>query len=273
MSSKSKDKRSIIKNKGITSSTLKIIAIIIMFIDHFAAIIISESVKHIGNNYSYIEYKEIYERVVNLYYVMRIVGRIAFPIFIFLMLEGIRYTRNKYKYLLRMFIFAIISEVPFALAIRGEITGFSATNVFFTLTIGLAICIIIEKLLDKKKKWTIIIILVVVAIGEYVAYILNTDYSYLGVFAIVAGFIAKSFIANNNKHINGISCEKTSQIVCAITICLVLFLSQGIERFCVLSLIPICLYNGDRGIRLKYFFYAFYPLHLLILVGLRYLMF
>ena len=253
---------------GISSSTLKIIAIIIMFIDHLAAIVVIElpGIFAQGNNV------EKYRQMVNLYYFMRTIGRIAFPIFIFLMIEGIKYTKNKYKYLLRMFVFALISEIPFAFAFKGKITGISATNVFFTLTIGLAVCILIENLLEQKNRLLLISVLPAVVIAGFVAKFLGTDYGCFGVMAIVAGYIVEKFARYLNIKLGKISNEKISQIVGIVAICAVLSIQSRIEAYCVFSLIPICLYNGKRGRKMKYFFYAFYPIHLMFLTAIKFIL-
>lgn len=252
---------------GISGSTLKIIAIIIMFIDHLAAVVIIELPAYFYQQNS----MEKYQAMIKLYYLMRIIGRIAFPIFIFLMLEGIKYTKNKYKYLLRMFIFAVISEIPFTLAIKGSIKGISATNVFFTLTIGLAVCILLDKLLQQKNRLWLFAALPIIAIGGFLAEFLNTDYSYFGVLAIIAGCLVEKFVRHLGIGIWKISNEKLCQICAIVAICVVLSIQSKQETYCAFSLIPICLYNGKRGIKMKYFFYAFYPVHLLLLVAVKYL--
>ena len=95
------------------SFQLKWIAIITMLIDHVGAIFFP------GN------------------LVFRYVGRIAFPIFCFQLVEGFFHTRNIEKYMLRLGIFAIISEIPYDLAFRGNILDFEHQNVFFTLFLGI----------------------------------------------------------------------------------------------------------------------------------------
>lgn len=252
---------------GISGSTLKIIAIIIMFIDHLAAIVIIELPTYFYQNNN----MEKYHTMINLYYFMRIIGRLAFPIFIFLMLEGIKYTKNKYKYLLRMFIFAVISEIPFTLAIKGRITGISATNVFFTLTIGLAVCILLEKLFKQKNRLWLLASLPIIAAGACLAELLDTDYSYFGVLAIITGYLLEIFVRYSGISVWKFSNEKLCQICAIVAICVVLSIQSKLEAYCLFSLIPICLYNGKRGIKMKYFFYAFYPVHLMLLVILKYL--
>lgn len=238
---------------GLSGSALKILAIITMLIDHIGAFVVYPYLA--GNNVSN------YEEVFNLYYIMRIMGRVAFPIFVFLLVEGIKHTKDIRKYILRMFIFAMISEVPFVLAAEKEIKGITMTNVFFTLTTGLIICAIIEKLLDYKKLSHVVICALSVFIGGVFVRVMDTDYGIYGVFAVLAGYIISRF-TNNIK-------ERYSYIATISGICLVLICIGGLEIFAVLSILPICFYNGSRGIKLKYVFYGFYPVHLLVLTLVR----
>ena len=113
--------------KGLSGSTLKLIAIITMLIDHIGAAVIARLL--IAGQGSEMLYK--------IYYAMRAVGRVAFPIFCFLLVEGFFYTGSRKKYALRLFGFALLSEIPFDLAFSGKILEFGYQNVFFTLLIGL----------------------------------------------------------------------------------------------------------------------------------------
>ncbi|MGF7145933.1 hypothetical protein HNQ56_004381 [Anaerotaenia torta] len=147
--------------KGIPGSTLKLIAIIVMLIDHTAATILDRILQIRGTeslngtdiqasmNFL-IDNAGIY--TANL--IMRLIGRIAFPIFCFLLVEGFKYTRNKWNYAIRLGIFALVSEIPFDLALKGKLLEFSYQNVYFTLLIGLLAMIgfelVRERLADKK---------------------------------------------------------------------------------------------------------------------------
>jgi hypothetical protein len=134
--------------RGFSGSTLKLVAIITMLIDHIGAAVLSRIVFADGSHIS---------ESVPLYLVyngMRTIGRLAFPIFCFLLVEGFLHTRNVIKYAIRLAVFALISEIPFDLALFGKTFYSGYQNVFFTLLIGLLVMIgfklVAEKAADKK---------------------------------------------------------------------------------------------------------------------------
>lgn len=221
------------KGKGITGSTLKLIAIITMFIDHIGAAIVEKmpsfSISQ-GNRLFYFDM------------VLRYIGRIAFPIFCFLLIEGFIHTRDTKKYAFRLFLFALISEIPFDLAFKGHILEFGYQNVFFTLLFGL-LTLMAVKYFEKNKIMMIISMLV----GIMTAQFLHTDYAGFGVaFILLLYFLHNKIILRNIIGSIAVLWELTAPI----------------------AFIPITLYNGERGIRMKYFFYIFYPAHLLLLYAI-----
>lgn len=127
--------------KGLSGSTLKLIAIITMLIDHIGAAVIARLL--IAGQGSEMLYK--------IYYAMRAVGRVAFPIFCFLLVEGFFYTGSRKKYALRLFGFALLSEIPFDLAFSGKILEFGYQNVFFTLLIGLLTIMLFDAVVKSRS--------------------------------------------------------------------------------------------------------------------------
>lgn len=129
------------KKPGLTGTGLKIIACIAMFIDHFAASVLETILNsEVGTTHGH------FASLYNLYDLMRIIGRIAFPIFCFLIAEGFMHTHNKWKYLRNLCIFSFISEIPFNLAVAGSrLLNPHSQNVFFTLTLGVAALCLIEE--------------------------------------------------------------------------------------------------------------------------------
>lgn len=241
------------EKKGLSGSTLKMIAIITMLIDHIGAAILARMLMERGLNTlnsgdvaAVAQWMSDNAGLYWIYSIMRMIGRVAFPIFCFLLVQGFLHTHDVKKYAIRLLAFATISEVPFDLAFMGKI-DFSYQNVFFTLFIGLLTMIgfrWVEEKTDWRKWQRILLDIVILAVGIVAAELLQTDYSGMGVICIMALYIFR----------NG----KVQQIV------------AGCIAFCweitaPLAFVPIAFYNGKRGWNIKYFFYAFYPVHLLIL--------
>ncbi len=223
--------------KGFTGSTLKWIAIVTMFIDHLAAALLVRIMLCYG--YS--------EELYIIYRVMRTIGRVAFPIFCFLLVEGFMRTRNVGKYIGRMTLFVILTEIPYDLAFSARILTWEDQSVMLTLLIGLLTmwgCSLIEKKWQENYLGQWIGFVICLAIGMGLAYLLNTDYAHKGILSIMAMYFFRK--------------EKKFQVLAgALSFCW--------EPWALLAFPLIYLYNGQRGMKMKYFFYAFYPLHLLVL--------
>ncbi len=147
------------KMKPITGTGLKIIAIITMFIDHFGAILyeafMDQYVKATelldSNSLEYAARQDSISIMALGYFILRMIGRMGFPIFVFLLIEGFEHTRNVKKYALNLLIFGIISELPFNLGFKGTLFAPQYQNVFFTLFLGLLSLITIRYLTEKYK--------------------------------------------------------------------------------------------------------------------------
>lgn len=219
-----------------SSFILKLIAIIAMLIDHIAAVFVpSDTI---------------------LWLVMRCIGRLAFPIFVFLIVEGFHHTKDIKKYLIRMGVFALVSEIPFDLAFFGKVLEFSHQNVFFTLFLGLS-AITLMNLVEKKFQKKIIISNLLEAFITIafcaIAILLRTDYHYAGILLIVAFYLFRG-----------------SKAIITLTLLIVTITILGdINILATLAIIPILFYNGKKGKNIKYIFYIFYPAHLLILALLK----
>lgn len=213
---------------------LKMIAMFFMLIDHFAYVMIERGIGVYGQWYTI-------DRI------MRGMGRIAFPIFCFTIVEGFQKTKNAYAYLKRLFLFALISEIPFDLAFRGTVIALDFQNVFWTLAFGLALLILYEdRMMEDWKR----------AVGMAACFIipqmLHTDYSVYGVLAIFLMYRLRK--------------EPLLMCLAGYT---VLLLQSTAESWAVFGFLLILLYNGQRGNGKKLFYYAFYPVHLLILALLK----
>lgn len=316
------------EKKGIYGSTLKLIAIITMLIDHTAATILDRTMASRGMNSLFgdhmtaIQYANI---------AMRLIGRIAFPIFCFLLVEGFIHTRSKWKYTLRLAIFALISEIPFNLAFQGKFFDKSYQNVFFTLTIGMLVMtgfwFVKEKLADKK--WLLLpAIGGIIAVSVVASYAINRTvtnlsamitaygsgnavslnrtvgiitFSIIGLVAIlvylltrrksvemanvrfaellilVAGMVLATLLHTDYSAFGILTVAvvyglRRSRVKAVLGACITLSVMSLVEITAFIALIPVALYNGQRGLKLRYVFYIFYPAHLLILYLICYFM-
>lgn len=244
--------------KGITGSTLKIIAIITMLVDHIGAstlemfLVKNNSLAPVYQGLgSILQMDPEFRNYGILWYIMRmVIGRIAFPIFCYLLIEGFLHTKNVYKYAMRLLIFAFISEVPFDLALFKAWWVPEYQNVFFTLFIALFMMIGFRKM-DEYENFTpgvrLAIKYLILALSCVVALMLRTDYSFMGII-----FMAILYGARNDK--------KKMAIFGSLGSIFLLF-----EIWAPIAFIPITLYNGQKGLKMKYVFYVFYPLHLVLL--------
>lgn len=234
----------------LSGSALKMIAVITMLIDHTAAAILWNV--YIHPNIPLARGTKLYS-VYLLYRVMRGIGRCAFPIFCFMLVEGFRYTHSRRKYAIRLFLFALISEVPFDLALYDVPFYWHHQNVIFTLFLGLLMMMTWEKLGDVIRHPALRTGLqFLTAFGwGMAAYLLKTDYDYKGIALILVFYLFRY--------------TRITQVTGG---ALVMFW----EWPSVLSSsVLLLLYNGKKGRGHKYFFYVFYPLHLFLLYLLSYL--
>lgn len=203
--------------KGLSGSTIKLIAIIAMLIDHTAATILERMMMRAGyalatlNNSLMSTWIAKHPLLYFSYMVMRLIGRFGFPIFCFLLVEGFLHTHNRVKYALRLFLFALISEIPFDLAFRGKWFYTKYQNVFFTLFIGLitmyAFSFFEERLKRLKGgvRGVICLIIGIVCAGCYGSYLLDditytlfgwfldsalSDFGFWLVFAVIYAAVA-----------------------------------------------------------------------------------
>lgn len=205
---------------------LKAVALATMIIDHYGAIF------HSGENF------------------YRIIGRIAFPVYCFLLVEGYFHTSNVKKYGKRLLLFAFISEIPFDLAFYGSV-GFAHQNIFFTLFIGLVAIYFLEK---KEQKYNFDKSLVIAAAG-ILAMVLSVDYSIMGVIYILSFYFTRNFF------------KKRQLLYMAGIMLFTNLMSSPLQQFSLLALPFIYFYNGEPGLKNKFLqilFYAAYPLHLLL---------
>lgn len=214
---------------GLSGSALKVIALISMVVDHVALYLVEDGTI--------------------LYETMRCIGRIAFPVFAFLIAEGFIHTRNRYRYFFTMLGFAVISEIPWYL-----LNGADGThNVMFTLALGVATLMVLENLLQRN-----LVLGVIWTVGMAgLAYWLGVDYEWRGILIIVIFYLF-------NGYGRSFPYYRDMQFFCTF----VLMMYYGMIGT-VMACMILYLYNGTRGFVqgsiIKYGFYAFYPIHLLII--------
>jgi hypothetical protein len=215
-----------LQNFDLGRELLKWIAIISMTIDHVGAVLYPEFTP------------------------LRIIGRLAFPLFAYLLILGLESTRNMRNYFIRLFLFSFISQVPFTLALGFELFGYF--NIFFTLSSGLLFIYFF------KKNSPIALVPVLFS------FILPFDYGIYGIAMIGCMQILK---------------EDTRFGAAALFLLNVLFLVPWNIQFLSLSALPLVLLhkNGSLNVKRednekvayppwrKYFFYVYYPLHLTLL--------
>jgi len=230
--------------------TLKIIALTAMIIDHMGATF----PETFGPGF-------------------RVVGRLAFPIYVFLIAEGFFHTKNSAKFLLRLFLFAVISEPFFDMALKGvgfaDVNFFAGTNIFYTLFLGGA-AIVAYQYLRKVGFAIVAIVSILLCMG--LAQMLSSDYGAYGVLFIFVMYWLRHY-----------------KLAAFALLCLWPYveLMRAAYEFgfaiapiqywlmipaTLLTVVPVALYNGRRGPGgpfVKWFFYAAYPVHLAVLAGFR----
>lgn len=251
----------------LSSATLHIMAMAFMLLDHMWATVLA-------------------------YDWMTCVGRIAFPIFAFLIVEGYFHTKNLKKYVLRLLAFALLSEIPFNLMYGGQWFYPMHQNVLWTFLLSLGGIWLMERIRRKGKLWlTIPFCILISVLGLIAGYVTFVDYYGCGILTV---FVFYFFYRDRENPLVNRLCksEKYRKVLWPILcflgqfLCLyyinveilggfyydIKILGMDVElvqqSLALLALLPIWLYRGKQGYHAKwfqYFNYAFYPVHCLIL--------
>lgn len=320
------------KKKGIPGSTIKIIAVTAMLIDHIAAFVLTRIMIERGFFYSAVEVNRLFAWMKDnwlLYFgilAMRLIGRLGFPIFCFLLVEGFQKTRNIKKYIFRLGLFALISEIPFNLANTGRVWAPGYQNVYFTLLIGILVLCVFDAVarLDTPGKWlqvlftaggilalplcaalrirdkvtgfirelffsgnaslyemrgpmlaVIWMVLVLVMLAVWIVYMRKKgpDQAWRmcgDMAALAAGMVGATLLRTDYGGMGVLTIAvmyalRKNKVRSMLGGCITLTIMSLEEAMAFFTLIPISQYNGERGLKMKYFFYVFYPAHLLIL--------
>ena len=242
------------KSFEITGTGLKLIAVITMFIDHIGAGLLEVWLTNNVNNIP----QELYGQVFLVDAILRSIGRMAFPIYCYMLVEGFLHTRNIKKYALRLFAIAVLSEVPFDYLFRRSLFDLNYNNVLWTLLLGLAVLYtysLIDNLeINVYAKYAGRILVMFAGMG--LAYFAHLDYKMAGVTCISVMY-----------YLNGPT-KKQRLLSFGMGVLMLTMMSSVLEVFAFLMLIPIAHYDGKRGadsVALRRFFYFFYPAHIVFL--------
>jgi len=254
---------------------LKLIACITMLADHIGW-------------FSYMGYRDLGN-------VLRAFGRISFPIFAYLIAFGFTKTRNKYLYLLRLIIVGVISELPYNYCFHNLPSRFNIisgqnillelgkslikiNNVYFTLALGL-LSIILYDLIWQGNKLVKLLAPLPSVILALAAHLLGTDYGAYGVLLIFVFYLVKDNKIGITVICTAFACRKILECllkawISSNSVVYEIGAWNMMQLFAIFAVVPILICNGSRGPQpkskfgqksLKYFFYLFYPVHLLIL--------
>lgn len=230
-------------------AALKWIALISMLIDHTALVILYYGILCGPSTFAVTHATTLY----TLYRLMRAIGRIAFPLYLFMLVQGFMHTHNRKTYGRNLLIFALLSEIPFNLTVGQTLLSPTYQNVMWTLLFGFLMMCTLEKIDQSIPSPALrpILYLCVITLTVLIAYYCKTDYSYKGILALVLMYI---FRYNRNMTI------------------LASAIAFYWEPAALLATIPLALYNDQKGTSPKNLFYWFYPVHLLVLYALEQLL-
>ena len=228
---------------GIDSFALKMIAIAAMLTDHIGAGIYPTQIW------------------------WRVAGRLAFPIFAFLLCEGYFHTSSVKRYAIRLGVFALISEVPFDLFHNGGLFDANAQNIFLTLLIGLLTMYLMDRYgrrIDGKNGFGSDLFKrsLIMMSGIFLAEFIHSDYGAFGVATILIFYMLRE------RRVLALACVAAANLLYGLLS--VSFGYMPTQAFAAAAVIPIYLYNGKKGHSLKYAFYAFYPAHIAAITAVKY---
>ncbi len=220
------------KRKFFTGNQLKVIAAIAMVIDHIGACLFPQLT------------------------VLRIIGRLAYPIFAFMIAEGFEHTKNRKKYLIRMVVMAVFLQLVYAVVVR---SAFQC--IFITFSLSIVLCMLADNAMKRNNtiNWALFALAVIV-VCFYTTVLPDilagtgfaVDYGFFGVMLPVAVFMART--------------KNAKLIIFTVMLCLLWTVCGYIQGFALMTVPLIAMYNGERGRRrLKNFFYIFYPVHMAVI--------
>ena len=235
-----------IKTKYLNGTTLKALAMFLMFLDHACWTIAFD------------------------HQWMTCMGRLAFPLFAFLVAEGYRHTGNFKRYLKRMFLFALISEIPFNLMTGGALINPFHQNVMFTFCLALLLLRMVDKAWERSWCQGIFVAVFGGCLGYGLGFLAFVDYYGYGIITVLIFWLGRKVRYGRLLELAALAYINV-ELIGGMSYVLTLWGREiwiPQQAFALLALIPIWLYNGQRGPggkKWQYFGYAFYPAHILIL--------
>ena len=227
------------RKKILPQEVLKLMACATMLLDHFGAVIVPNL--PISN-------------MAQVYYACRILGRLAFPIYCFLLAEGMRHTRSPLRYILRLGVGILLAEFPFDYALEGHFC-WSYQSVMVTLTLGTGMLLCMGK--TEKKGLKLLLVLPFAILAE----LAKCDYGGWGI-AMIAVFALFDRLSLQTVGIFLVNACMESAAISPFGI------PVSVQLFAVFAMVPIALYSGRKLTRsraVQWGFYLFYPVHLLVL--------
>ena len=212
-----------LKNGFLTGNQLKFIALITMTLDHIGAYLLPQ------------------------YLILRIIGRIAMPVFAFKIAEGCRYTKNRKKYLSLLISMSVLFQVVYLIFMHSL-----EMCIFVTFSLSVILIYLLDNALDKKDDISIAAFAAGLAAVYFITRYFSVDYGFFGVLIPVL--------------IYPVSTKRMKLVMTALGLVLLSYAYRGVQWYCFMALPLLALYNGKRGkYNMKYLFYIYYPVHLVII--------
>lgn len=226
-----------VKTIGLTGNQLKIIAMLLMTVDHIGACLLPQ------------------------YRILRIIGRLAMPIFAYMIAEGCHYTKNRLRYLLTIAATAFVCQMVYLIFQRSLIQC-----ILVTFTMSILLIYGVDYASQKKSFLSMTVLGAVFAAACYITVFLpkhlpgfTVDYGFAGVLLPVFIYMGRN--------------KEEKLLLTAAGLAVLAMSVNRIQWYALLSVPLLALYNGSRGkLRMKYLFYLYYPLHLAVIYGISVLL-
>jgi len=243
--------RSCANNYGLNGNVLKIIAALSMLADHIGVVLLPDVA------------------------IFRVIGRVAFPIYAFMIAEGCAHTKNKLRYFLHVFLLGVVCQVVYYIHDGSTYMGILITF-FISILVVYAMQWMKDILFTTKgngiKKCLAIVAFLLVIVGVYfLNEIVLIDYGFWGCMAPVLASVFRKPAASTNNLWDKLDQSVLHVLMLGIGLFMLTFILDGVQIYAFLAIPILLLYSGKRGkIKMKYFFYVFYPAHLIMLQVISY---